>query len=160
RVGICAELLMWVFDVAIAVILYTLLRPAGQVVAAIMAALRLVAVTVLEGNALLQFVPLLLLGGAGFVEPVALAQREVAVLLAMKLHGIGYGMSLVFFGFHCLVLGWLVMRAGWFPRWAGVLLALAGACYVVNSFALFLAPPLAGLLFPAILLPAFVAELG
>lgn len=35
---------------------------------------------------------------------------------------------------------------------------IAGLSYLTNSFALLLAPALAGKLFPAILLPAFVAE--
>jgi len=35
---------------------------------------------------------------------------------------------------------------------------IAGACYLVNSFALILAPKLASTMVPAILLPPFVAE--
>ena len=35
---------------------------------------------------------------------------------------------------------------------------IGGACYIINSFALIMDPPLADLLFPAILLPPFVAE--
>jgi hypothetical protein len=35
---------------------------------------------------------------------------------------------------------------------------LAGACYLVNSFALIVAPRLAARLYPAILLSPFVAE--
>jgi hypothetical protein len=37
---------------------------------------------------------------------------------------------------------------------------VAGVCYVTNSFALVLNPPLASALFPFILLPPFVAELS
>jgi hypothetical protein len=37
---------------------------------------------------------------------------------------------------------------------------LAGLCYLLNSFALILFPELSATLFPAILLPAFVAELA
>jgi len=37
---------------------------------------------------------------------------------------------------------------------------IAGTCYLVNSFALILTPSLASRLFPAILLPSFVAELS
>jgi hypothetical protein len=40
-----------------------------------------------------------------------------------------------------------------------MLMALAGACYLLNSFALILSPRLAAILFPSILLPAFVGEL-
>jgi hypothetical protein len=35
---------------------------------------------------------------------------------------------------------------------------LAGVCYLINSFALILAPALAHQIFPAILLPSFVGE--
>lgn len=160
RIGISAEVLMWVFDVAIAVILYLLLRPSGQVLAGVMAALRLTTVAILAGNALLQFVPLLVLGDAAYLEPFDAAQRESLALMAMKLHGIGYGIALVFFGGHCLLLGALILRAACLPHWLGVLLAIAGTCYVVNSFALFLAPAVAATLFPAILVPAFIAELS
>lgn len=39
-------------------------------------------------------------------------------------------------------------------------MAIAGLCYVTNSFVYFLAPWLSGRLFPWILLPCFVAELS
>jgi hypothetical protein len=39
-------------------------------------------------------------------------------------------------------------------------MAHAGACYLINSFARILSPQLASMLFPAILLPAFIGELS
>ena len=59
-----------------------------------------------------------------------------------------------------LVRGYLIFKSGYFPRILGVLLGLAGISYLVNSFALLLAPSLASTLFPAILLPALVGELA
>lgn len=38
--------------------------------------------------------------------------------------------------------------------------SIAGVCYVINSFALLLSPPLSSRLFPAILIPALIAELS
>src|SRR5690606_36307397 len=78
----------------------------------------------------------------------------------LDLDGDAYGIALVFFGFGCVALGWLVYRSGFLPRTLGVLLAIAGICYLVASFANFLHPSLAATLFPAIMLPAFVAELA
>jgi hypothetical protein len=46
------------------------------------------------------------------------------------------------------------------PRSIGVLMQIAGVCYVINSFAVLLSPPLASRLFPAILLPSLIAELS
>ena len=46
------------------------------------------------------------------------------------------------------------------PKALGVLMQIAGACYLLNSFALVLSPALASRLFPIVLLPALVAELS
>ena len=46
-----------------------------------------------------------------------------------------------------------------YARIGGVLMALAGLCYLLNSFALLLAPALASALFPFVLMPAFIGEL-
>ena len=81
-------------------------------------------------------------------------------MLAVQLHGQGFGIGLIFFGVACLIRGALIARSGVLPRLLGVLLAVAGLAYLVNSFALLLAPDLARLLFPAVLLPAFVGELA
>ena len=39
-------------------------------------------------------------------------------------------------------------------------MVIAGLCYLINSFAVFLAPAFSRLLFPWILLPGLPAELG
>ena len=115
RLGFSGELLHLACDVAVAILLYALLRP---------------------------------------------VDRNIA-LLAMKLHGDGYAISLMFFGFACCSLGYLIFRSGFLPRTIGALLAVAGACYLVNSFAHFLDPATGAALFNAgILLPCFVAELS
>jgi hypothetical protein len=66
----------------------------------------------------------------------------------------------VFFGFACLVRGYLIANCDYLPRMLGYLLLVAGVCYLVNSFALLLLPSLASALFPLILLPAFAGELA
>lgn len=43
---------------------------------------------------------------------------------------------------------------------ADILMAIAGACYLINSFAVILSPPIEGVLFPWVLLPAFIGELS
>ena len=39
-------------------------------------------------------------------------------------------------------------------------MAIAGVCYVINSFTLLLSPPLPSRLFPAIVIPSLIAELS
>jgi hypothetical protein len=55
----------------------------------------------------------------------------------------GYNIALVFFGLHCLLIGYLTFKSAFLPRVLGVLLAIAGLSYLVNSFASFVAPALA-----------------
>lgn len=160
RIGFSGEFLHLACDVAVAMILYALLRPVDRNIALLAAFMRLACDIVLAISGLSHFAVLRLLGGAGYLEPLDPDQLETLALLAMKLHGDGYGISLVFFAFACLSLGYLIFRSGYLPRILGALLAIAGVCYLLNSFAHFLAPTFAAALFPAIFVPVFVAELS
>ncbi len=51
-------------------------------------------------------------------------------------------------------------QSNYFPEMLGWLLGVAGLSYLINSFALLLAPTLATAIFPGILMPAFVGELS
>jgi hypothetical protein len=73
------------------------------------------------------------------------------------LHDCGFGISLVFFGFQCLVLGYLLFRSGYFPKTLGVLMTIAGLSYLTNSFTLILAPTYSAMIFPILVL-AFIGE--
>jgi len=70
------------------------------------------------------------------------------------LYELGFAICLVFFGFFCLLLGYLIFRSGFLPRIIGVLLAFQGSCYLVNSFVGFLAPGMADLAFSVLAVSA------
>ena len=78
--------------------------------------------------------------------------------MSVESYGYGFGVSLIFFGCECLVLGYLIFRSGYLPKALGVLMQIAGLSYLTNSFALVLSPNFADRIFPAILIPAFVGE--
>jgi len=160
RLGFSGEFLHLACDVAVAVILYALLRPVDRNIALLAALMRLACDIILAISGLSHFAVLRLLGGSAYLETFSSDQLESLALLAMRLHGDGYGISLVFFSFACLALGYLIFRSGYLPRALGALLAIAGVCYLLNSFAHFLAPAFAAALFPAIFVPIFVAELS
>src|SRR6185295_14130119 len=109
-------------------------------------------------NKLNLLVPLFLLEGGSYLTVFSAEQLQVLGYLAVKAHGYGFGIGLVFFGFACLIRGYLIFRSGYFPKLLGLLLLLAELSYLMNSFALLLAPAFASAIFPAILLPAFVGE--
>jgi len=160
RVGFSGELLHLACDVAVAALLYALLRPVDRTVSLLAAFMRLACDVVLAVASLSHFAALRLVGSSLPLAAVPPDQRHALALLAMRLHGDGYAISLVFFGFACLALGYLVARSGFLPRTLGALLGIAGGCYLANSFAYFLAPAVAGAIFPAIFVPVFLAELS
>ncbi|MDP9087759.1 MAG: DUF4386 domain-containing protein [Pseudomonadota bacterium] len=141
-------------------ILYALLRPASRNLALLAAFLRLAWDIILGITDLTSFAALRLLGHDDYLKTFQPDQLYSLALLAMRLHGDGYRISLVFFGFACLVLGYLLCRARYFPKLLGVLMIIAGLCYLINSFATFLDAAFVATLFPAIFVPAFVAELS
>jgi hypothetical protein len=76
-------------------------------------------------------------------------------------HGLGYGISLLFFGVSCILFGYLIQQSRYLPRILGVLLVIGGAGYGIFSLTQVLAPSFAAqYLFPWLMLPAFPAELG
>lgn len=159
RMGFGVHLFYLLCATALAVILYDMLRRVSASLALLALCFDLVAITV-EGVGLLDHLaPLRLLTDAGLagLEP---GQLHAMAYAQARQFAYGFGMSLVFFGAFCIVAGVLIHRSGFLPRVLGVLMVVAGVCYLTNSFALFLAPGLAALLFPYVLLPCLVAELS
>ena len=98
------------------------------------------------------------LGNAGYLKAFPPEQLYAMASLSLKSHGYGFGVSLLFFGCFCVIVGYLIFRSGYLPKTVGVLMQIAGVCYLANSFALILSPAVANRLFPAILVPAFIGE--
>jgi hypothetical protein len=160
RLGLAADLLNCVLDVAVAMILYMLLKPVDRHLALLAAFLRLAADAILGLTGIFQLAALALTGGSPVLDAFSVPQRQALAAFAMQLHGEGYAISLIFFGVGCGILGMLVYRSGYLPRVLGALLVVAGAGYLFNSFAGIIAPPLAASAFPWTLLPGFFAELS
>jgi hypothetical protein len=158
RFHIAAELFLLICAIALLLILFNLLRPVSRDLALLAVFFNLVSIG-LEAAITLNLIQALFpLGNAGYLNAFAPEQLYAMVSLSLRSHTYGFGVSLIFFGCFCLVIGYLIFRSGYFPKALGVLMQIAGLSYLTNSFALVLAPAFANRLFPAILLPAFVGE--
>ena len=156
RLGFAAEMMTNVIAVPVTLIMYRLLAPTGRLVAMTAIALDLTQNTINAVNALTQFAPMTLLGGSPDLAAIPHAELAALARLALKWHDVGFGIGLTFFGFALAMEGALMVRSTYFPRWLGALYALAGVCYLVNSYATFIAPSLP--VFPYILFPCLVGE--
>ncbi|WP_269531664.1 DUF4386 domain-containing protein [Chitinimonas sp. BJYL2] len=160
RAGIAGDLVMQLLDIPLIVLFYLLLRPISQPLALCATILNIVQTAVLAANKLTLLAPLLL--AADYLGPAAVSPQLHAALtqFAVNLHGHGFAIGLIFFGFTCLIRGYLIVRSGFLPATLGILLLAAGVSYLINSAALLFAPALAGMLFPWVLLPSLIGELA
>jgi hypothetical protein len=155
-----AQLILGACDIGVALILYDLLKPAGRSVALLAAFFRLVFVAIANANVLNHFAPLLLLSRASYLGAFTPDQLQALASVFLRLRTTGLDIALVFFGFHCILIGYLLFRSTYFPRVLGLLMALGGVGYVANIFATVLPSVIAARVFPYVMLPAGVAELG
>ncbi len=160
RLGIASEFFMLSCTTALALILYVLLRPVNRDLALLAVFFNLVSIAVEAANEQQLIAALFPLGGGRSLAAFQPEQLHALANLSLNEYGYGFGISLIFFGWECIVLGYLIVRSGFLPKTIGVLMQVAGACYLVNSFALLIDPRIAGQLFPTILIPAFVGELS
>ena len=158
RLGFAADTVMVLSDVAVAVLLYVLLRPVSRTLSTLAAAFRLTQAAVLGSVLLAQFAALIVLDPDGPGAGLGADDRDAVVGLTMEAHSYGYLIGLVFFAAHLLVLAYLLIKSSWFPSWLGVLLGVAGVGYAADSFGFFLLPGYDGTLSPVLLAPAVVAE--
>ena len=126
-------------DAVVAWGLYAFFRPVNREVSLLAGWLRLayaavfaVAVSHLAGA-------LHLLSNADYLRTFTPDQlRTQALLNITDFHDI-WTVSLVFFGAHLVLIGYLVYRSGFAPKLLGLLVAIAGAGYLIDSFGALLA---------------------
>lgn len=158
RLGIAGDITMHLLDIPLMIILYLLLKPVNKVVALVSLAFNVIQTATLSANKLTLIVPLLLMNSqnaGGFTHEQISAQ----IMLLLDTHNYGFGLGLIFFGFACLGYGYLIFKSGYFPKAIGILIVVAGLCYLTNSFTLIIVPAFSFFTF-ALLGVCLLAELS
>ena len=142
RIAIAAVLIVTMLDILVAWALYVLLRPVNRTVALLVGWLRLVA----AGAFLAALTNLLdvaqLVGGAGR-SALQSEQVQAQVMASIASFYNGWDIELGIFGLHLLGLGYLLFKSSHFPRFLGVLVVIAGAGYLADTFTRILIPDFA-----------------
>ena len=149
RLGFAAALMMYSCYIAVTALFYDLFRPVNRSLSLLAAFFSLVGCAIGAASCGFELAPFAVLGGAQYLSVFKVEQLQALALMFLKLNG----PSSVFFGFYCLLIGYLILRSTFLPRILGVLMAFAGLGWLT-----FLWPPLAHSLSPYILALGILGE--
>jgi Domain of unknown function (DUF4386) len=158
RLSVAGDLIVVLCAVPLLWIEYLLLRPVSKSLVLLAVLFNLVSLAVEAISKLFLLVVMPTLGSADYLKGFEPQQLQVLANLALRSHDIAFNIALMFFGFTCLVNGYLIFRSGYLPKLVGVLMQIAGLSYLTACFAALFAPAFADLITPAILLPPLIGE--
>jgi hypothetical protein len=154
RLGLATGLLATACYVAVTLLFYELFKPVNRSLSLLAAFFSLVGCAITAFGTLFQLAPLVVLGGSQYLSVFKVEQLRALALLSLGLNTQAVTISLVFFGFYDLLIGYLILRSAFLPRILGGLMAFAGFGWLP-----FLSPPVANHLSPYNLVLGFLAEL-
>ncbi len=148
RLGFAVEIFYCACNVPLTFILYDLFKVVNKNVSLLVVFFSLVGTAIESVSLLAHAAPLILLGGGHTLSALTAEQLQAAAYASLQLFEYGFAIALIFFGFFCLSLAYLIFRSTFFPRVIGGLLAIEGLLYLTTSFAKFLSPAIAARVFP------------
>ena len=158
RIGIAANMMVVLCAVPLLMIEYVLLRPVNRNLALLAVLFNLVSLAVEAISKLFLFAVMAVLEKAEYLAAFEPRQLQALAFLAFKSHDVAFNIALIFFGCTCIINGYLIFRSRYLPKWVGVLMQVAGACYLTACFAALFSTALLDIISPAILAPSFIGE--
>jgi hypothetical protein len=134
RLGILSLFLTVALDIVVAWALYHVFSPVNNGISMLAAWFRIASAAVFMVGIGQLIGVLRLLGNDDYLTVFSADQLHAQALLGFNSFSDIWYASLVLFGLHLLVVGYLAYRSGYVPRFLGVLLGIAGLGYVVDSF--------------------------
>lgn len=160
RLGMTAETIIVLIEIVVSALLYALFKPVSLPVS-LAAALARFGQAMLQAVNLFTAVPaLLVLGGASYLTVFEPDQMSAFVQLFLETNAFIIIIWGLLFGFHLLLLSYLVYRSGFLPKFLGVLLALGGIGYLAQSYGHLLVPQYDGILSTVVLVLSIPGELA
>jgi hypothetical protein len=139
--GLTTDLIAFLLDVVISVLLYQIFKPYNKNLAMVASAFRLIAHPAIGSlNLLNHYMALKVLKTNSLFAAFSQEQIQEVSTLFMEAHHYGYLLAGAFFGVHCFLLGVLIYRSPVFPKLFGGLLLGAGLGYFIETFGNFNLP--------------------
>lgn len=149
RIGFLLSIGGVVFHLAWVLLTYQLLKPLNRTLAQLAVFMAFICIAMQTVTSLLYLAPLLILKSG-----IDAGQAQSLAVVMLKINGAAFDIDLIFFGLWCVLTGYLYWRSTFLPRVLGLLLMLDG-----TGWALYVWPPLATVLFPAIAVASGAAEI-
>jgi hypothetical protein len=143
------------FYVGATLFIYEVLKPVNRSLSLLAAFFSLVGCAVGALSCLFDFVPFVLLKDAPYLSAFTTEQLQALTMAFLKVRAQANDIGLVFFGLHCLGVGYLILRSTFLPRVIGALMVVAGLGWLT-----FLSPPHANSLAPFNMMPGAIGELS
>jgi hypothetical protein len=160
RWGFVADLFNFIVGIPTILIIYHFFKKSNKIILQIALALVIIQTAIIAVNLLNQITPLLLLGNDTYLNTFQPNQLSTLSLLSLNIQAQGYGIGLVFFGFYCILIGYVIFKTNAIPKIIGIAYALAGLCYLISNFTMFLSKGFANPLFIYFAIPIFLGELS
>jgi hypothetical protein len=139
--------------IVVTALLYELLSPVNKHLSLHAALFSAVGCAVQASALIFYAAPWIVLVSSKQLTSFSLDQSQELALLALRLYVQAYNTGLAFFGFYCLLIGFLIFRSGFLPRVLGALMVFGGLSWLT-----FLSPPLANYLRPYNIAPGVLGE--
>lgn len=141
RMGLNFDLIAFIIDAIISVLLYHMFKSQGKLIASVMAVLRLIAHPAIGGlNLLNHHLALQFISDPSYAEVFNETQLQALSLLMLEAHQYGYLIAGAFFGVHCLFLSYLIYKSKAFPKIIGSFLLGSALGYLLETFGNFTTP--------------------
>jgi hypothetical protein len=142
RFGFTFDLIAVASGIAVTALFYRLFKPVSGRLSLLAAYVNLMGCAITAASCLLHFVPLAILRAADYF-PIFASKLEPLALLFLRMRVQTANIGIVFTGFYCILIGFVILRSSFLPRSLGVLMAIAGLGWLT-----FLSPSLANRLSP------------
>src|ERR1700675_4520804 len=123
--GFSSSLLGGAFHIAWALLIYVLLKPVNRTLSLLAAYFVLVCCAMQALTSLFYLAPLVILQGSSSLSAFTAEQLQSLAIMFLKLNSYAFQIDLVFFGFWCILTGYLIFRSTFLPRILGVLVAIS-----------------------------------
>ena len=160
RLGFVADLINFVVGLPSVLIVYFLFKRVNKLLLQIALTFVIIQTAIIALNLLNQISSLLVLSNETYLNTFQPKQLATLSLLFLNIQVQGYAIGLVFFGFYCLLVGYVIFKSQMVPKFLGILYIISGLGYLINSFTMFLSKGFSNSVFIYVAIPIFIGELS